>query len=114
MVLALVFALFGQGIKTAGSFGDVTNGSASQPPTVFDPRMDIWFDESDPAVDIFYEIEERFVSEDFVMVTFEETENAWSVFNLEALATICRLSERFLTIPGVRHVRSLTDNPWIR
>ena len=121
VVIALVAGLFAGGAKTLTSFGDglkslgdVTNGSGTQPGAFFDSRMDIWFDEADPAVGTFYEIEDRFVAEDYVMVSFEVKDHPLGVFSPESLATIQRLSREFLTIPGVRHVRSLTDNPWIR
>jgi hypothetical protein len=96
------------------SLGDTTNGSGSAPPLVFDPRMDLWFGSKDEAVGTYREIEDRFVAEDYIMVTFEAPERELGVFDREALATIARLTEGFLRIPGVRHVRSLTSNPWIR
>ncbi len=120
-VLALVMGLFARGAATVASFdqglakiGDVSNGLEEQPPTVFDSRMNIWFDEADPAVGTYNEIEDRFVAEDYVMVTFEEKDHPLGVFSPDSLRAIARLSARFLTIPGVRHVRSLTTNPWIR
>ena len=96
-----------------GSLGDTSNGSGTVQPLVFNPTFGVWFGEKDAAVETFYGIEDRFVAEDFVMVTFESDDDL-GVFSREALATIGRLTERFLTVPGVRHVRSLTYNPWIR
>ncbi len=120
-VLALVIGFFARGAATVSSFdegltriGDVSNGLKEQPPTVFDSRMDIWFDEADPAVGTYNQIEDRFVSEDFVMVAFKEDDHPFGVFSPNSLSAIARLSQQFMTIPGVRHVRSLTVNPWIR
>ncbi|MEM7305289.1 MAG: MMPL family transporter [Planctomycetota bacterium] len=121
LTVALIGLAFAQGggrvagrTSALASLGDASNGSGVVPPLVFDPTMDIWFGEEDAAVSAFYEIEDRFVAEDFVMVTFEVPDAELGVFDPDALATIARLTERFLTIPGVRHVRSLTYNPWIR
>ncbi len=94
--------------------GDTSNGSGSVQPVVFDPSLDVWFGTDDAAVETYYQIEDRFAAEDYVMVTFEEKDHELGVFSRESLATIARLTERFLTVPGVRHVRSLTYNPWIR
>ena len=94
--------------------GDTTNGSGAVPPLVFDPTFDVWFGTGDDAVKTYYGIEDRFVAEDYVMVTFEANDHPFGVFGPEALATISRLTSAFLTVPGVRHVRSLTYNPWIR
>ena len=100
--------------EALGSLGDNSNGSGVLQPLVFDPTFDVWFGDADRAVRTFYEIEERFVAEDYVMVTFETDDSPYGVFGRDSLATIARLTERFLTVPGVRHVRSLTYNPWIR
>ncbi len=120
-LLAFVALVFASGVSRVGTFTagltglhDPSNGSGNAPPMMFDPSMDIWFGESDPAVETYYEIEDRFVAEDFVMVTFQETEDPLGVFGRGSLETISRLTERFLTVGGVRHVRSLTSNPWIR
>lgn len=97
-----------------GALGDTTNGAGAAPPLVFDPRMDLWFGSKDEAVATYREIEDRFVAEDYVMVALEHDEHELGVFDPEVLRTVARLTERFLEIPGVRHVRSLTSNPWIR
>ena len=102
---------FGETLRGLGNTGD---GSGHSAPLVFDPRLDIWFDESDPAVDTFYEIEDRFVAEDYVLVTFEENDEPLGAFSKKATDTVARLTQRLLRVPGVRHVRSLTANPWIR
>ncbi len=101
--------------------GDTSNGAGGVTPLVFDPRMDLWFGADDEVVQAFHQIEERFVAEDYVMVTFEvptdasdEETRRFGVFAREHLATIARLTDELLTIPGVRHVRSLTRSPWIR
>lgn len=96
------------------SFGDTTNGRGAAPPPVFDPRMQIWFGEADAAVASFSAIEDRFVAEDFVMVAFQEMEEPLGVFSEKSMGTVARLTAAFERIPGVRHVRSLTSNPWIR
>lgn len=95
-------------------FGDTTTGIGAPPPPVFDPRMQIWFGAEDQAVRSYDEIEERFVAEDYVMVAFQETEDPLGVFSVDSLSTVARLTEAFEKVPGVRHVRSLTSNPWIR
>ena len=100
--------------QSIAGLGDTSNGSGVLQPLVFDPSLDVWFGAQDAAVQTYYEIEDRFVAEDFVMVTFEVPDQELGVFSRESLTTIDRLTERFLTIPGVRHVRSLTYNPWIR
>ncbi|MEM7230835.1 MAG: MMPL family transporter [Planctomycetota bacterium] len=113
-----VLALGGQRVSKfsegVASLSDTSNGTGAVKPLAFDPSMDIWFGEQDSAVNTYYEIEKRFVAEDYVMITFEETEHEFGIFSPDALSTIARLTERFLTVPGVRHVRSLTYNPWIR
>ena len=121
MLLAVVVVVFAAGVSRVGNFTtnlaelhDPSNGSGNAPPMMFDPSMDIWFGESDPAVETYYEIEDRFVAEDYVMVTFEETDDPLGVFGRRSIETVARLTERFLTVGGVRHVRSLTSNPWIR
>lgn len=96
------------------SLADTSNGTGAVKPLAFDPSMDVWFGPQDDAVNAFYRIEDTFVAEDFVMVTFQVEDEELGVFSRESLSTIARLTERFLTIPGVRHVRSLTYNPWIR
>ena len=50
--------------------GDTTNGSQVSEPLIFDPSLDVWFAANDPSVATYYEIEDRFVAEDYVMVTF--------------------------------------------
>jgi len=120
-VLALCVTAVGLGVSKVsgftsdlGALGDTTNGAGSAPPLVFDPRMDLWFGSKDEAVATYREIEDRFVAEDFIMVTLEHDEHEFGVFDPEVLRTVARLTERFFEIPGVRHVRSLTSNPWIR
>lgn len=121
LTLGYVAMSFGAGVKRVAEFSegvaqiaDTSNGSGAVKPLAFDPSMDAWFGEEDAAVETYYEIEKTFVAEDFLMVTFEVKDSPQGVFEAQSLATIARLSERFLTIPGVRHVRSLTYNPWIR
>lgn len=99
---------------SVSSFGDTTNGRGAAPPTVFDPRMQIWFGKTDAVVASFDAIEDRFVAEDFVMVAFEELDEPLGVFSEKSMGAVARLTAAFEKIPGVRHVRSLTSNPWIR
>ncbi|MEM8713102.1 MAG: MMPL family transporter, partial [Planctomycetota bacterium] len=116
----LALGFLGAGRVTAvteavAQLGDTTSGAGTQPPIVFDPRMDVWFGAEDEAVDVYKEIEDRFVAEDYVVVSFQaEPEEPFGVFSRNSLSRITRLTERFLRVPGVRHVRSLTYNPWIR
>lgn len=121
LMLGVVLLAFAAGVSRVSRFSsdvaslaDTSNGSGAVKPLAFDPSMDIWFGEHDEAVTTYYGIEDTFVAEDFVMVTFEVPDSEWGVFDPAALSTIARLTNRFLTIPGVRHVRSLTYNPWIR
>ncbi len=99
---------------SVSSFGDTTNGVGAAPPPIFDPRMQIWFGEKDAAVASYAAIEDRFVAEDFVMVAFEELDEPLGVFSEKAMAAVARLTAAIERVPGVRHVRSLTSNPWIR
>ena len=119
--IIFVAVAFGLGIQRVGRFSarvaglaDTSIGDGAVKPLAFDPSMDVWFGQQDTAVSTFYDIERTFVAEDFVMVTYRTDDDKLGVFSRESLSTIARLTERFLTIPGVRHVRSLTYNPWIR
>ena len=121
LLVVLTGLVFARGAGRIGNLteavvqlGDVSDGSGKLPPLVFDPNMDVWFGEEDAVVQAYYEIEDRFVAEDFVMVAFEVPDRELGAFDPQALETIQRLTDRFLTVPGVRHVRSLTYNPWIR
>ena len=121
VMVAVVVMLAASGGKRVGEFtdrigslGDTTNGAGSVPPLVFDPRMDLWFGDEDEVVETYRNIERRFVAEDYLMVTLEDDATERGVFARKPLATIARLTEGFLRVPGVRHVRSLTANPWIR
>lgn len=119
--LALVIGVFVSGIRFVGDqtssvlqMGDISDGRGAIEPQMFDPSLDVWFTGSNDTVDTYHAIEDRFIAEDFVMVSFEEIDSQYGVFDQNALATISRLTNEFLKIPGVRHVRSLTHNPWIR
>jgi predicted RND superfamily exporter protein len=83
-------------------------------PQLFDPRSDIWFDEEDPALAAYADLEDRFVPEDFIFLAVEESKDPWGVFGVKTLERIARLTDALETIPYVRNVRSLTQNPWIR
>ncbi|MCZ6810823.1 MAG: outer membrane lipoprotein-sorting protein [Planctomycetota bacterium] len=121
LALTIVGVLFAQGIGFVGTqtsmvlqLGDVSDGSGSIGPQIFDPSLDVWFTGDSEAMRTFYEIEDRFVAEDYLVVAFEVLDKPNGVFDRETLGTIARLTDEFLKIPGVRHVRSLTRNPWIR
>ncbi|MFT7485673.1 MAG: putative RND superfamily exporter protein [Candidatus Paceibacteria bacterium] len=121
LMVALTVSAFNAGIGRLNRFSSSVAGlggdelaAENAAPMVFDPSMDLWFGEEDTAVQTWYEIEDRFVAEDYVMVTLEESEHEFGVFSRESLATIQRLTAEVLKVPGVRHVRSLTYNPWIR
>ena len=121
VVLLAIALLFGMGAGRVVRFSadvaqlaDTSNGSGAVKPLFFDPSMDAWFGEKDAAVETFYEIEDTFVAEDYVMVALEAGESPLGVFAPEVLAQVTRLTDNFLTVPGVRHVRSLCYNPWIR
>ena len=80
----------------------------------FDARYDIWFDPDDPGLQLYKRIEDKFSAEDFVLVALEESEHPLGAFAPKSLKTIAELTERIEQIPYVKHVRSLTSNPWIR
>jgi len=119
-LLALLFSFgvfaFGMGIVNAftAKVDALGNYAEASPPQLFDMRTDIWFVEDDPALNAYYELEDRFVAEDIVFVGFEDTNDPWGAFGPESLATIARLTTELEKIPYVRSVRSLTSNPWIR
>ena len=95
--------------------GDTSIGTGTPPAAVFDPSLHIWFAGLDnKTLEAYYDIEKSFIAEDFIVVSYEADDDPYGVFGRESLSTIARLTEQFLTIPGVRHVRSLTQNPWIR
>ncbi|MCZ6760301.1 MAG: outer membrane lipoprotein-sorting protein, partial [Gemmatimonadetes bacterium] len=118
---SMVAGLFGIGIGFVGTqtsmvmqIGDVSDGRGSIDPQLFNPSLDVWFTGSGETIRGYRDIEDRFVAEDYLVVAFEVDEQPLGVFDPEALGTIVRLTDSFLAIPGVRHVRSLTHNPWIR
>ncbi len=122
IVLSIVVFIAVTGVGRLGAFrravlnlGDTTTGSGNAPTTVFDPSLHIWFAGLDNGtVETYYDIERRFIAEDFILVAYTADKDPLGVFSRESLSAIARLTEGFLTIPGVRHVRSLTQNPWIR
>jgi predicted RND superfamily exporter protein len=120
-LLLIVAFVFSKGVTYVGELtssvkkvGDVSMGTGEIPPQMFDPDMRVWFGSSDEAVAAYDAIEDRFVAEDYVMVAFEDKDSEFGVFSRRSLAAVKRLTEKFLTVPGVRHVSSLTYNPWIR
>ncbi len=121
VVLASVTVTFMSGMgnisritQSVLSISDISHGSGQIAPQVFDPSLNVWFDTGDATVKAYFDIEERFIAEDTILVTFENTRDPMGVFSQDSLATIQRLTKNFLTVPGVRHVRSLTYSPWIR
>jgi len=107
-------AYLGELTQAVNDVGDVSVGTGKIPTQMFDSDMRVWFGPDDEAVKTFDKIEDRFVAEDYLMVSFEDKDSEFGVFSRSSLSTVKRLTEKFLTIPGVRHVRSLTYNPWIR
>jgi hypothetical protein len=110
---------FGSGIGRVGEFTSQVDKLADHPPEkpeprMFDPRTDIWFDSSDPALKAYREVEDRFIGEDPVLVAFTEPSDPHGVFSVKSLQAIDRLTKQLKTIPYVRTVRSLIANPWIR
>jgi predicted RND superfamily exporter protein len=93
---------------------DISDGSGVIAPQMFDPSLDVWFDTGDATVAAYFAIEDQFIAEDTILVTFENKGDSLGVFSPESLNAIQRLTTKFLTVPGVRHVRSLTYSPWIR
>ena len=121
LALLLVAGLFGIGIGFVGTqtslvmqIGDVSDGRGTIDPQLFDPSLDVWFTGEAETIRAFRDIEDRFVAEDYLIVAFDVDDKPLGVFDPEPLRTISRLTDSFLAIPGVRHVRSLTHNPWIR
>jgi len=118
--LLLIIAVLANGIGKVGTFsGKVESlkeldSSSSSKPKVFDSRFDIWFPANHPGVRTFNEIEDQFIAEDYLLIAFEEPKHPLGVFSPASLATIARLTDKIQRIPYVRHVRSLTANPWIR
>ncbi|KAA3611908.1 MAG: hypothetical protein DWQ01_07435 [Planctomycetota bacterium] len=97
------------------ALGDISNGlDPESQPLVFDSRFDIWFDADDEGLRLYKDIEHRFVAEDSILIGLEELEEPFGVFSRKTLATIARVSDELLKVPGVRDVRSLTSSPWIR
>lgn len=119
VVLIAIFGVAGAGFGRLDTFSAQVDTLRENPPEEvkskpFDARYDIWFDPDDPGLQLYKQIEDQFSAEDFVLVAFEETEHPLGVFAPKSLQTIAELTERIQKIPFVRHVRSLTSNPWIR
>lgn len=121
IAMASVVFIFMSGINNIGQVtnavmgvGDISDGSGVIAPQMFDPSLDVWFDTGDATVAAYFDIEHQFIAEDTILVTFENKRDSLGVFSPESLNTIQRLTTQFLTVPGVRHVRSLTYSPWIR
>lgn len=117
--LVMCVALLGSGITRVGKFSEKVDSFKEPPPEksapkVFDARLDIWFDSADPALKTFYKVEEEFIPEDTVLVAFEDTKDPWGVFGEKSMEMIGRLTAQLKEVPYVRHVRSLTQTPWVR
>ena len=104
-------ARFTDGVE---SLKDTSSKSDAVEPKFFSSRFDIWFDPEHPGVNMYREIEDEFIAEDFVLIAFEEPNDPLGVFSQQSLTTIARITDAIEKIPYVRHVRSLTSNPWIR
>src|SRR5690349_9383570 len=118
-LLMAMFGLMGAGMMRVMKFSKDVDSFKDPPPEkfqpkMFDARLDLWFDTADPALKTLYDIEETFIPEDTVLVAFEEKEDPWGVFGEKSLATIAWLTKAINQIANVRHVRSLTQTPWIR
>ncbi|MFK7739812.1 MAG: RND family transporter [Planctomycetota bacterium] len=119
LVLGAIFAVATGGFGRLAEFSSQVDSLQADPPEqsepkMFDARYDIWFDPDDPGLKLYQQIEDQFSAEDFVLVAFEEPDHPLGVFAPETLRTIADLTERIEKVPFVRHVRSLTSNPWIR
>ena len=117
--LLICFGLFGAGVSGIITFSKQVYSLREEPPKkfepkVFDSRLEIWFDQEDPALQAFFEIEKEFIPEDIVLIAFQDNEDPWGVFGDRSLETIARLTERIDKVPYVRNVRSLTSAPWVR
>lgn len=118
-VLIAIFGVAGSGFGRVGTFSAQVDTLRENPPEEvkvkpFDARYDIWFDPEDPGLQLYKQIEDQFSAEDFVLVSFEEKEHPLGVFSPKSLQTIAELTAQIEKVPFVRHVRSLTSNPWIR
>ena len=58
-------------ITDVAGLADTSNGSGAVKPLFFDPSMEVWFGQEDEAVRTYDAIEDAFVAEDFVIVSFE-------------------------------------------
>ncbi|MCZ6603032.1 MAG: hypothetical protein O6952_08500, partial [Planctomycetota bacterium] len=74
MLLALVFLVSG-GMRRLQSFSakvdsfkDFPPPPGEAPPKIFDARFDIWFDPEDSGLQLYRDIENQFIAEDFVLV----------------------------------------------
>ena len=119
LLAAVIGALFFLGVGQVAEFSRSVDSLQDTPPAesepkLFDARYDIWFDPDDPGLQLYKEIEDKFVAEDFVLVSFEERDHPLGVFAPKSLEMIARVTEAIERVPYVRHVRSLTSNPWIR
>ena len=119
LAAGIVISAVALGTQQVARYSQQVNQLSDSPeakpkPHLFDPRSDIWFEEDDPGLLAQRALEASYVSEDLVVVSFEETEDPWGAFGTRALETVDRLSTALEGVPLVRNVRSLTTNPWIR
>lgn len=117
--VAVIALTASAGFARLGAFSRQVDSLQDDPPQtskpkMFDARYDIWFDPEDPGLLLYKQIEDKFSAEDFVLVAFEEPDHPLGVFSHASLSTISELTRRIEAVPYVRHVRSLTSNPWIR
>ena len=78
VVLALVVGLFVRGIALVGSrtnavveIADVSDGRGSVEAQIFDPSLDVWFAGDNDAIATYDAISDRFIAEDYLLVSFE-------------------------------------------
>ena len=94
-LLALAFGLMVVGFgkverfsRQVDSLKDNASTLGAAPPKMFDVRYDLWFDPEDPGLNVYQQIEDQFVAEDFVLVAFEEPDHPLGVFSPDSLETI--------------------------
>ena len=97
-LVALVMALFGNGMKRITAFSAQVDALKDEvpeeapPPRMFDARYDIWFDPADTGLRTYKDIEDRFVAEDAFILAFEDADDPWGVFGKKSLESIATRS----------------------
>ncbi len=111
LVVMLGGGRFSEFSSQVASFSDDPATFQAQP---MDPRPEVFIDSDEPGLLALYDIEREYVPEDIILIAFEESEHPHGAFSPESLQTVARLTEKLGRVPYVRHVRSLTQSPWIR